>query len=122
MRPVYFLLGWIFFSAGLIGAFVPVLPTTPFMLLALWAFSNSSKEFHQWLYQHPLFGPPLQQWHQYGVIPRYAKVIAITFMSLSLMYMITLSTVDKRAIALASVLMTSVAAWMLTRPSRPPGE
>src|SRR5690606_22037628 len=109
MRPVYFLLGWIFFSAGLIGAFVPVLPTTPFMLLALWAFSNSSKKFHQWLYQHPLFGPPLQQWHQYGVIPRYAKIIAITFMSLSLMYMITLSTVDKRAIALASVLMTSVA-------------
>jgi uncharacterized membrane protein YbaN (DUF454 family) len=121
MRPVYFCLGWIFFGLGIVGVFLPVLPTTPFMLLALWAFSNSSEKFHQWLYHHPVFGPPLQQWHEHGVIPLVAKVFAFSFMSLSMLYMLLNPDIPAWVNAMTAVFMATVAAWMISKPSRPPG-
>ena len=47
MKPLLFLLGWIFFAIGAVGVVVPGLPTTPFMILALWAFSNGSERLRQ---------------------------------------------------------------------------
>jgi uncharacterized membrane protein YbaN (DUF454 family) len=66
-------LGWTFFGIGLVGTLLPLVPTTPFMLLALWAFSIGSERFHRWLYHHPVFGPPLQRWQRDRVIPLWAK-------------------------------------------------
>ena len=54
-RPIYLVLGWVFFSLGAVGVVLPLLPTTPFMVLALWAFSRGSVRFEQWLYHHPVF-------------------------------------------------------------------
>lgn len=85
-RPLFFALGWVFFGLGFAGVFLPVLPTTPLMLLALWCFSRSSARFHHWLFTHRVFGPPLQQWERHRVIPRAAKVIAVGFMTASLVY------------------------------------
>ncbi|VAW74625.1 Hypothetical protein DUF454, partial [hydrothermal vent metagenome] len=76
MKALYFVLGISFFSLGAVGAVLPGLPTTVFMLLALWAFSRSSKRFHDWLYHHPLFGPSLQQWHEHQIIPKNAKIFS----------------------------------------------
>ena len=122
MRPLLFALGWIWFVLGFIGVFVPVLPTTPFMLLALWCFSQSSRRFHDWLYGHRVFGPPLQQWHQHGVIPWPAKAVAAAFMLASLVYLYGYATTP----AWAKALMTAVIAvglwFILTRPSAPPRE
>jgi uncharacterized membrane protein YbaN (DUF454 family) len=122
LRPLLFILGWLLFGVGFVGAFVPVLPTTPFMLLALWCFARSSDRFHTWLYTHRLFGPPLQQWHNYRVIPLTAKIIALFFMSASLVYIyVSLDTV-----VWAKLLMTATivyGAWfILTKPSSPPGQ
>ena len=88
MRPVYFLLGWCFFGLGAVGTVVPGLPTTPFMLLALWGFARSSQRFHDWLYTHRLFGPPLQQWQKHGVISPRVKWLSVTTMTLSLAYLV----------------------------------
>ena len=120
MRPLLFVLGWLLFCLGFVGAFVPVLPTTPLMLLALWCFSRSSKRFHDWLYTHRLFGPPLQQWHKHRVIPLVAKAVAVLFMTLSLVYVFGYSVTP----AWVKVGMTSTMAigfwFILTKPSVPP--
>lgn len=117
MKPVYFVVGWLFFLLGAVGVVLPVLPTTPFMLLALWAFSKSSQRFHDWLYNHKFFGPPLQQWNQYGVIPLYAKVMSVSMMSLSFAYLIFYRQVHI-AIMVATALLMLYGMWfVLTKPS-----
>ena len=90
MKALYFAMGLCFFGLGAVGTVVPGLPTTPFMLLALWAFSRSSERFHNWLYNHPVFGPPLQQWREHGIIPVRAKVLAVSVMTLSVVYLVFL--------------------------------
>jgi uncharacterized membrane protein YbaN (DUF454 family) len=122
MRPLYFTLGWVFFGVGFAGAFVPVLPTTPFMLLALWSFSRSSPRFHDWLYNHKFFGPPLQQWHEHHVIPPVAKFFALFFMCVAIIYLYFFSTIAIW-IKLAAGAIIAYGAWfILSKPSRPPAQ
>ena len=120
MRHVYFTLGWLFFALGAIGVVLPVVPTTPFMLLALWAFSRSSQRFHNWLYSHRFFGPPLQQWDKYRVIPLYAKILSISFMSISLLYMLLFVAMNVWIKVLVALLMMYGAWFILSKPSFPP--
>jgi len=120
MKPLYFSLGWLFFGLGAVGVLIPVLPTTPFMLLALWAFSKSSEKFHAWLYSHAFFGPPLQQWQAHRIIPMSAKVMAITMMLGSLSYLTFFSTVSMSLLILIGLFMSCGAIYILTKPSRIP--
>jgi uncharacterized membrane protein YbaN (DUF454 family) len=117
---VFIILGWLFFALGFIGAFLPVLPTTPFMLLALWAFARGSERFHAWLYNHRIFGPPLQKWDRHRVIPLHAKVLSVTAMLGSLAYMIWVSEVSDAAILAAAIVMLAAACYILPKPSRVP--
>jgi len=120
MKPVYLLLGMLFFGLGAVGTVVPGLPTTVFMLLALWSFSHSSSRFHDWLYNHHLFGPPLQQWRRYRVIPRRAKMLAIIMMVTSLVYLV-LFTATSVWLKWATALVMLYGAWfILTKPSQKP--
>lgn len=119
---LYFGLGWGFFGLGLLGAFLPLLPTTVFMILALWAFARSSPRFHDWLYAHPVFGPPLQRWHRHGVIPTSAKVLALAVMSVSLGWIVWRETLPVWAISLTVVVMAGAAIFIVTRPGRAPHE
>jgi len=121
MRHLYLLLGWSFFGLGAIGVVVPGLPTTPFMLLALWAFSKSSQRFHDWLYAHPLFGPPLQRWRTHRVIPGTAKLLALLTMGISLGYLVLFSGADGWLLVLTVLLMLVGALFILGQPSRVPG-
>ena len=120
MKPLLFLLGWVFFGLGAIGIVVPGLPTTPFMLLALWAFSRSSKRFHDWLYNHPFFGPPLQKWDQHRVISRRVKVFAILAQIGALAYMVFGARVPVWASVLTASIMVYGAYFILGKPSKPP--
>jgi len=119
MRILYFSLGWLFFFTGAVGVVLPVLPTTPFMLLALWAFSKSSQRLHNWLYHHKLFGPPIQQWCKHRVIPLQAKVIALIFMSVAMVYLLFFATHHYAFSVLASALIIYGAFFILTKPSKP---
>lgn len=120
MRPLYFALGCTFFCAGFVGVFVPVVPTTPFMLLALWGFSRSSPRFHDWLYTHKIFGPPLKLWHDYRVIPPVAKYFAVFFMAASLVYLYVFSTTPIWVNLLVTAIIIYGCWFILTKPSHPP--
>ena len=76
-------LGWLAFATGIVGIVLPLLPTTPFMLLAAALFARSSPRFHRWLLAHPWFGPPIHDWQQYRGIRRHARRRAIVFILLS---------------------------------------
>ena len=75
-RLLYFAAGWLFFVLGVIGAVLPVVPTTPFMLLAAWAFSHSSRRFERWLLEHRWFGPGIQRWRTHRVVPARVKFVS----------------------------------------------
>ena len=120
MKPLYFSLAWLFFAIGILAILVPVIPTTPFMILALWAFSKSSERFHHWLYHHRLFGPPLQHWHQDRVIPMVAKIFAIFFMLVSFLYLTLYSGINSWIIVSAGIFILIAVVYILSKPSRVP--
>jgi len=115
-RHIYLVLGWIFTGLGFLGAFLPLLPTTPFLLVAVWAFSKSSPRLKRWLFTHPRFGPYIRDWFNQGAISRRAKIVSISFMSLSLGFSLVISDNMYVHIALA-VIMVATATFILTRPS-----
>jgi uncharacterized membrane protein YbaN (DUF454 family) len=118
-RILLLALGWFFVGVGAIGLFLPVLPTTPFLLISLWAFSQSSERFHDWLYNHKVFGPPLQNWSKHGVIPLRAKLVAVGTMAVSATLVITFSSVPWYGLVAMLALMGFGAGFVLTRPSKP---
>ncbi|MDF7808096.1 YbaN family protein [Pontiellaceae bacterium B12219] len=75
---------WIFLTAGILlvglaalGTVLPLLPTTPLLLLAAWCFAHSSEKCHRWLIEHRLFGPILKNWQEKKCIPFKAKLLAV---------------------------------------------
>lgn len=111
-------LGWLFVALGVIGAVLPVLPTTPFMIVALWLFANSSEHLHHWLYNHPLFGASLRRWDAERVIPLPAKIMALTAMAGSMVYVLAFSEAPVVAQASMGAVCAVGAAFILSRPSR----
>jgi uncharacterized membrane protein YbaN (DUF454 family) len=86
-RLVRFLLqgiGWLSVALGVVGIFLPVLPTTPFLLLAAACFARSSPRFYHWLVDHPRLGPWIRDYLQGNGIPLKGKVYAIGLMWLSI--------------------------------------
>lgn len=119
-RWIYWLLGWMFFGLGIAGAFLPVLPTTPFMLLALWGFSKSSPRLEAWLLAHKTFGPSLRAWKAHRVVPWRAKLIAWSSMALSLGYMVFFRH-PAWWITVSTAALMGYAVWFVARcPSYPP--
>ena len=110
--------GWICVGLGVIGAFLPVMPTTVFLIMALWAFSKSSARFHRWLFSHPRLGRPLRDWHAHRVISIPAKCLALGTMTASLLY-VTFFIAESWALPLGLAFgLGAVAAYIVTRPHR----
>lgn len=117
-RPILFATGWLFFGLGAAGAVLPVLPTTPFMLLAAMCFSGSSERFHHWLYHHPVFGPSLQRWKRDRVIPWSVKLLAFASMAASLAYAIFFGRAPVWMIVAMALPMAAGVVFLLSVPSR----
>jgi len=73
VRAVWLALGLLCVGLGLVGAFLPLMPTTIFMILAAGCFARSSPRLEAWLLAHPRFGPVLRAWRAEGAIPRAGK-------------------------------------------------
>lgn len=117
-KSTYISLGFLCVLLAFIGVFLPVLPTTPFALLAAYFFSQSSKKFHQWLITLPALGPLIINWQKYRVIVMRAKInstlLMLCFFSWSL-YRFQ----DKIWISLViALIMTGVLIFIWTRKSK----
>lgn len=84
VRYLLLAVGWLSVALGFIGIFVPVLPTTPFLLLAAACFVRSSQRFYNWLVMHPRLGPWFRDYLDGNGIPLKGKVYAIGTMWLSI--------------------------------------
>lgn len=84
-RYLLIVLGWVSVVLGVVGIFLPILPTTPFILLAAWCFSRSSDRFHQWLRNHAKLGLIVRSWEDGAGVPRKVRnrVLILLWISLT---------------------------------------
>ena len=120
VRRIFFLcLAWLSVGTGLVGIFLPVLPTTPFLLVAVWAFMRSSPRAERWLREHEVLGPYISDWTEHQVVPVKAKILAVTMMSASLTWLVFFTDAPRPVVAGVGICLAVVACWLVTRPSRP---
>ncbi|MEK1943037.1 MAG: YbaN family protein [Pseudomonas sp.] len=86
IRYALLTIGWLSVVLGVVGIFLPVLPTTPFLLLAAGCFARSSERFYNWLVNHPKLGPWIRDYLEGNGIPLKGKVYAIGLMWLSISF------------------------------------
>ena len=84
VRVVFLTLGTLFVALGIAGIFLPVLPTTPFMLLAATCYARASTRFYNWLLNNRMLGPTILEWRRYRSIPYRVKWTAIVLMAVTL--------------------------------------
>ncbi|WP_265669905.1 DUF454 family protein [Klebsiella grimontii] len=82
-RIILIIIGWLSVALGTLGVFLPLLPTTPFILLAAWCFARSSPRFHHWLLYRSWFGGYLRHWQQFRAMPPGAKPRAVVMILLT---------------------------------------
>ena len=115
MRYLWLLLGGVALVLGALGVIVPLLPTTPFLLLAAWCFAQASPRLHHWLVTHPRLGPPIEDWRTQGAIRPRAKVVAMLAVAASLVTSVLLG-VGGAVLAVQAVVLAAVSLFILTRP------
>ena len=86
MKILLTILGLISLGLGILGAFLPVLPTTPLLLLAAFLFLRSNQRLYDWLMNHPKMGPYITNFIKHKAIPLRVKVIAVSTLWLTLLY------------------------------------
>ncbi len=115
MRPLWVLVGLTATGTGIAGIVLPLLPTTPFLLLAAFAFARSSPTLHDWLLQHPTLGRVIEDWRRYGAVSRSAKWAAFIVMATGLLCSLWLS-VPAWVVLLQLAIFTAVGVFLITRP------
>jgi uncharacterized membrane protein YbaN (DUF454 family) len=118
VRLAYLALGCLCVALGVAGAFLPVLPTTPFMLLAAACFARASTRFYNWLLNTRAFGPAILEWRLHHSIPYRVKIIAIVTMAVTLTASIVLAVEPGWLQGLLAGLGVLLATWMYRIPSR----
>ena len=110
--------GIIALALGGVGIFVPLLPTTPLVLVAAFAFANSSEMLHQWLLDHNVFGPLIDNWRRHRTISRTAKAMSVLSM-VAILVISWFMGINLPIIAVQALVLGCAAAFILTRPSFP---
>ncbi len=111
-------LGWAATACAIVGAALPLIPTTPFLLVAAYAFAHSSPRLHRWLTAHEQFGPLIDDWHRYGAISRRAKIAAVFAMVVSLVLSWSFGA-GTMLLAVQAVALAGAALFVLSRPDGP---
>jgi len=115
-RAAFLSLGYFFVGLGFVGAFLPVLPTVPFLILAAACFARSSPRLEAWLMEHRQFGPSLVRWRERGAIPRRMKAVSCAGMIVGYALFWFSASPGPLMASLVAALMLVGAAYVLTRP------
>ena len=118
-RLAYLALGFSSLGLGILGAFLPLLPTTCFILLAAWAFARSSERWHQALRNHARFGATVRLWEDHRCIPRRAKQIAVAAIAATFALSIFLLRQSTLLVVLLLLIMTALMVFIWTRAEPP---
>ena len=116
-RGLLVTVGSAFLLLGIVGIVVPMLPTTPFVLLAIGCYSRSSPRLAQWLETHPRFGATLRAWRNEGAIGGRAKAVAVLAMALGYCFVIVSGKMPLVGSAAIAATLIACAAFILSRPS-----
>ena len=115
MQPVWIAAGGLALTLGVVGVFLPLLPTVPFLLLSAFCFGRGSSRLHRSLLQHRVFGPPIEDWIESGAISRGAKKLATV--SILATFGVSLSLgVGGEFLIVQAVALGGVVLFILTRP------
>jgi uncharacterized membrane protein YbaN (DUF454 family) len=108
-------------ALGLVGLFLPVVPTVPFLVVSVWAFQRSDRRFERWLLRNEKVGPQLRLWKEHGAISKKSKVVATITMSAGAVgALFTIPWLAGKLVLWGLLLAATVFVW--TRPSGPPEE
>ena len=103
---------------GLVGIFLPLLPTTPFVLLAAFCFSRGSARWEAWMLNHPRFGPIVRDWREHRAVPLRAKQFATVMMTIGSVW--AAFTLPDRVAWLPAAVCIVVGTWLWRLPTRQP--
>lgn len=118
MRLLYLAAGFLFLALGVIGALLPVMPTTIFLILAAAAFARSSPRLEKKLLDHPRFGPALVRWRERGAIAPGAKLMASAGMAVGYAGFLAGARPGLPGTVAVGVAMAACGIFVLTRPDR----
>ena len=118
VRTLYLIAGWLCILLGIIGAVLPLLPTTPFILVAAFCFSRSSERLHQSLLNNKIFGKVIRDWENDGVIPLKIKLLSTSMVLLMVSYPLIFKTFHLGLKAVVVVTIMLVMSYIWTRPSQ----
>jgi uncharacterized membrane protein YbaN (DUF454 family) len=112
-RPLYLAAGIFLVGLGVIGAFLPIMPTVPFLLLATFCFARSNPEWERRLLEHPRWGQPIREWRERKAIGRRAKISALVAMSAGAL--VTWLTLGWPWVLISIAVLVIAGGWILTR-------
>ena len=118
VRLLWLAFGGVCVGLAIAGAALPLLPTTPFLLLAVFAFARSSQRLHDWLVDHRHFGPMIRNWREHGGIDRRSKLLAVAAMLVALLVSWVVG-VGPRLLMVQALVLDASATFILTRPDGP---
>jgi uncharacterized membrane protein YbaN (DUF454 family) len=121
VRALLIVLGTVFLGLGALGLVLPVLPTTPFVLLAAACYLRASERLHRWLVNGRMFGPTIVAWQEHGAIPPRAKAVAIALIGLTFGLSIAFAIEPPWMRAGLAALGIVLVIWLARRPSPPEG-
>jgi hypothetical protein len=110
--------GTLCIALGVLGVFLPLLPTTPFLLLAAACYARASRRFYNWLLSNRTFGPLILEWRRHRAIPYRTKISAIALMSVTLAVSIVFFVTPVLLQIALALMGAGLAIWMYRLPSR----
>ena len=117
-RLIWLIVGAFALALGAIGIVLPLLPTTPFLLVAAFAFAESSERMHQWLLNHNVFGALIRDWQQHRAISRSAKIASVAAM-VAVLLITALHGVPAVVLVVQALVLVPCALFVVSRPLPP---